>query len=138
MCLHSSKRFWGGFPVAFRHISVFFKWSVSWGFIPFSLICFTHNIQFSFLFLWSCFFFLGGVHRLRFMVHRRFERQSISLPCGLSLCLICLIKQFSLLSSRTSQAGWLIVLFYDVSTLFGSFNTEWSHFDKSFKQFILV
>ena len=33
----------------------------------------------------------------------------------------------------------LVVLFYGVSKpLFGSFNTEFSHFDKSLKQFILV
>ena len=34
--------------------------------------------------------------------------------------------------------GWLLVLFYGISSLFGSFNTELSHFDKSFKQFSLV
>ena len=32
----------------------------------------------------------------------------------------------------------LVVLFYGVSTLFGSFNAELSYFDKSFKQFSLV
>ena len=31
----------------------------------------------------------------------------------------------------------VIVLFYGVSTLFGLFNTESNHFDKSFKQFSL-
>ena len=34
--------------------------------------------------------------------------------------------------------GWLVVLFYGVSTLFESFDAELSHFDKSFKQFGLV
>ena len=38
---------------------------------------------------------------------------------------------------RIDLVGWL-VSFYDVSTLFGSFNAELSHFDKSFKQFSLV
>ena len=33
--------------------------------------------------------------------------------------------------------GWLAVLFYGVSTLFGSFNAEFSHFDKISKQFSL-
>ena len=33
---------------------------------------------------------------------------------------------------------WLVGLFYDTSTLFRSFNTKLSHFDKSFKQFSLV
>ena len=32
----------------------------------------------------------------------------------------------------------LVVLFYGISTLFGSFNAELSHFDKSFKQFSTV
>ena len=27
-------------------------------------------------------------------------------------------------------SGWLVVLFYGISTLFGSFNVELSHFDK--------
>ena len=39
---------------------------------------------------------------------------------------------------RNSYNGWLVVLFYGVSTLFGLFNTKLSHFDKSFKQFSLV
>ena len=30
--------------------------------------------------------------------------------------------------------GWLVSWFYGVSTLFGSFNAELRHFDKSFKQ----
>ena len=34
--------------------------------------------------------------------------------------------------------GWLVILFYIVSTLFLSFNAESSHFDKGFKQFSLV
>ena len=34
--------------------------------------------------------------------------------------------------------GLLVILFYGVSKLFESFNTELSHFDKSFKQLSLV
>ena len=35
--------------------------------------------------------------------------------------------------------GWLVVLlFYGVPTIFGSFNAELSHFGKNFKQFSLV
>ena len=34
--------------------------------------------------------------------------------------------------------GWLVVLFYGISTLFRSFNTKLSHSDKSFKQFSLA
>ena len=34
--------------------------------------------------------------------------------------------------------SWCIVLFYGVSTLLGSFDTELSHFDKSLKQFSLA
>ena len=34
--------------------------------------------------------------------------------------------------------GWFIGWFYGVSTLFGSFNAKWSHFDKSFKPFSFV
>ena len=39
------------------------------------------------------------------------------------------------------KPGWLVgclLCFFGLSTLFGSFNTQLSHFDKSFKQFILV
>ena len=31
----------------------------------------------------------------------------------------------------TKSESWLVVLLYGVSTLFGSFNAELSHFDKS-------
>ena len=34
--------------------------------------------------------------------------------------------------------GELVVLFYGVSTHFGSLNAELSHFDKNFKQFSLA
>ena len=36
------------------------------------------------------------------------------------------------------RIGRLVVMFYGISTLFGSFNAELSLFDKSFKQFSLV
>ena len=34
--------------------------------------------------------------------------------------------------------GWLVVSFYGISTLFGSFNAKLSHSDKTFKQFSLI
>ena len=37
-----------------------------------------------------------------------------------------------------SVVGWLVVWFYGVSTIFGSFNAKLNHFDKSFKKFGLV
>ena len=37
-----------------------------------------------------------------------------------------------------AEKGWLVVLFYSVSTHFKSFNAELDHFDKSFKEFSLV
>ena len=36
------------------------------------------------------------------------------------------------------NVDWLIILFYGVSTLHGSFNAELIHYDKSFKQFSFV
>ena len=30
------------------------------------------------------------------------------------------------------EVGWLVILFYGVSTIFGSFNAKSSHFDKKF------
>ena len=36
------------------------------------------------------------------------------------------------------KIDWLVVLFYGISTLFGLFNAELSHFDKSFKQISLA
>ena len=33
---------------------------------------------------------------------------------------------------RIMKLGWLVVLFYSISTLFGSFNADSSHFDKNF------
>ena len=43
-----------------------------------------------------------------------------------------------LLFRTRSLVGWLVVLFYGVSTLFRPFNAEFSHREKSFKQFILA
>ena len=44
------------------------------------------------------------------------------------------IIQFSI----STQFGSLVVLFYNLSTLFRLFNAELSHFDKRFQQFSLV
>ena len=41
-------------------------------------------------------------------------------------------------TTTTQRVSWLVILFYSVSTLLGSFNAELSHFDKSLKYFSLV
>ena len=59
-----------------------------------------------------------------------------------SMCVrVLFISDILLVTNVICNIGnvdWKVVLFYSVSTLFGSFNTELSHFDESFKRFSLT
>ena len=67
--------------------------------------------------------------------------RSVPIPSCLPavVMLMCFVgDEYAYIYMCVMLFGWLVVLFYGVSTLFGSFNAELSHFDKSFKQFNLV
>ena len=48
---------------------------------------------------------------------------------------VCFLKAVISWQRELDLVVYLIILFYGISTLFGSFNAQLSHFDKSFQQF---